>query len=371
MKLSIVLYFLVTTFSWAQTLIDVRLLKEENVRTLQNQVLEIVRSLPMGTVIHIPSEGDTVFYDFRNSQGQPQRSTNGFYQKVRLISVPGLSSAEIQKLNEISLFMSTTAQLSGLNEGSFPARPMTEPTAEYLISFTAQGKPHFDYDFTTYYQNRFGTQLNRSIPSTEISQVDQLKWQKIMEELRKASDRSKITPKEYLYTDLVVAERASLDYEQKGIVAEYGAWTIAVKATAVRNGFPNVPCAEFVSEMIRQAYERAGYDVFEDFNDQKGNKLIWSDTAAVVNLATALFKAGWVPWELETYKPMIGAPTMHARATTPGHAYLIGGHDGQLIVDNGAPSGRDLRQTTDKIIKMMYLGGVFFLPPGIIPKKWD
>ena len=142
---------------------------------------------------------------------------------------------------------------------------------------------------------------------------------------------------------------------------------MAVKSTAVRHGFPNVPCAEFMSEMIRQSYKRAGYDFKEDFNNELGNYLIWNQTAAVVNLANALHKGGWIPWELSKYAPPAGAIMMHEQATSPGHTYMVAGDNGRFIVDNGSPAGRDLRKTSKKIIELMFKGGVFFLPPGIIP----
>ena len=49
---------------------------------------------------------------------------------------------------------------------------------------------------------------------------------------------------------------------------------------------------------------------------------------------------------------------------------MAAGADGTLIVDNGSPLGRDLRQTPDNLIKMMYQNGAFFLPPGLVPSRW-
>ena len=61
---------------------------------------------------------------------------------------------------------------------------------------------------------------------------------------------------------------------------------------------------------------------------------------------------------------------MNGAGNTPGHTYLAAGDDGQIIMDNGSPHGRDLRKTTQKIIELMYQTGVFFLPPGIQPDPW-
>ena len=166
------------------------------------------------------------------------------------------------------------------------------------------------------------------------------------------------------------AKRFSELFEAEGIIQSIGAWSIAVTGTARRHNFENVPCAEFVSEILRQAYQRAGFDVTKDFNEKKGNQLIWSNTAAVVNLANALAKAGWIPWEAAKFKPQLGVPMMHYLARSPGHAYFIGGDDGRIIVDNGSPRGRDLRRTSKKITDMMFMHGVFFLPPGIVPETW-
>jgi hypothetical protein len=185
------------------------------------------------------------------------------------------------------------------------------------------------------------------------------------------ADRTVETPRALLMIDKALADKHSIAYEKTGVVPTSGAWTIAVQSTSVRHGFGNVPCAEFMSEVIRQAYQRAGYSVHDDFNAQKKNRLIWSDSAAVVNLSKALFIAGWVPWNTALYKPPTGAILMNAWGNTPGHAYISAGDDGRLIVDNGSPQGRDLRKTSQKIINMMYMTGLFFLPPGVSPERWD
>jgi hypothetical protein len=166
------------------------------------------------------------------------------------------------------------------------------------------------------------------------------------------------------------AMKWSVEYEKSGAISPFGAWMIAVEATAVRHGFPNVPCAEFQSEMLKQAYKRAGYNLTDDFNEAKGNPIIWSKTAAVFELSKALNEAGWIPWDASKFRPPTGAFLMHGAGKTPGHTYIAGGDDGRIIVDNGAPQGRDLRKTTDKTIELMFMTGVFFLPPGINPQAW-
>src|ERR1019366_8303605 len=133
-------------------------------------------------------------------------------------------------------------------------------------------------------------------------------------------------------------------------------------STAIRHGFANVPCAEFQSELIREAYARAGVNVLEDFNEALGNPLIWSNSAAVVDLADALYKAGWVAWEPSRFRPPVGAVMMHQEAQTPGHTYIAAGFDGRVIVDNGSPQGKNLSALSEKRVEFQYQGGVFFLP---------
>jgi hypothetical protein len=183
-------------------------------------------------------------------------------------------------------------------------------------------------------------------------------------------NRKVATPKFYLMMDKDKATTASINFEKYGTILTGGAWTIATEATAVRHGFPNVPCAEFQSELLRQAYQRAGYRVTDDFNSTKGNPLIWSNSAAVANFSMGLYKAGWTAWDPQVYRPIVGSFLMHGSGLTPGHTYVSAGDDGMVIVDNGAPQGRDLRKSTASSIEIQFQTGVFFLPPGIIPPKW-
>jgi hypothetical protein len=217
---------------------------------------------------------------------------------------------------------------------------------------------------------RFAGKLNQGVDPRNLSAADLQKSQRIYAELKKVADRRVPTSKSYLMVDAVTAKKASLDYESSFVVPKNGAWSIAVGQTSVRHGFSNVPCAEFQSEIVREAYQRAGYRVSDDFNSSKGNTLIWSSTAAVVNFSMALYKGGWIPWDTTKYKPMTGSILMNGSGNSPGHTYISASDDGLFIVDNGAPQGRDLRKTSQSIIDMMFQTGVFFLPPGINPPLW-
>lgn len=367
--IALILFFSFNVFS--QDKVQITLENKENIRKIVSGILEVATVLPSGSIIELPTVPEIVQYDFRDSRGNVHRSSNGFYSKVRIKVIPNMTAASIEKLNTTQggLFITATLRSDESEYGDFLPLPDEQIQADYLKSFHPNGRPNFE--LTSYFKGRFGKQLNRVIRSEEMTSEQLRKSESIMQELSTALDRTKLTSKNYLFMDKNLAKKFSIEYETKGIVNDLGAWSIAVKSTAPRHGFAHVPCAEFVSELIRQAYKRSGYNVFEDFNNQKKNKLIWSETAAVVKLAQALYIAGWIPWELSQFKPLSGAPTMHFKATSPGHAYISAGMNGRYIVDNGSPEGRDLGKTSDKTIKMMYLGGVFFLPPGIIPEAWS
>jgi hypothetical protein len=84
----------------------------------------------------------------------------------------------------------------------------------------------------------------------------------------------------------------------------------------------------------------------------------------------ALYKAGWVAWDGTKYKPKTGAILVNGSGLSPGHTYISASDDGMIIVDNGAPQGRDLRKISQATIEMMFQTGVFFLPPGVNPSLW-
>jgi hypothetical protein len=249
-----------------------------------------------------------------------------------------------------------------------------EPTTEFdkrplSKEFHQSGKPKFSY--TERLKRRFGAILNKAKPMESLSRKDQDKWKKIFDEIQKVANTEAGAPKRLLFIDKKDAIERSKSFEKDGVSSPEGAHTIAVDATAPRHGFGNRPCAEFMSEIIRQAYQRAGIALNEDFNSQERNELVWSETAAVEGLRNALTKAGWTMWDTAEYKPMMGAVMMHQVGDTPGHTYMSGSDNGLVVIDNGSPRGRDLKKSTLKLIKFMYHGGLFLLPPGITPTKWS
>ena len=350
----------------------IKLIGKENIRFLLKNILEVATVLPAGAIIQYPKDNLPVNYDYRDSNGSVLRSSSGFFPKVQIVSVPPENEDKfppdvIAKLNKMvnGLFVTSSLLPDSSNQGVFQALKAGSVNADYLSFFNEMGQAKYNY--SAYFLKRFGAILNHTVDSETISARDKIKWESIYEELKSAGNREIETPKDYLFTSVELANKYTIEFETTGVTRPKGGWTMAVESTAVRHGFPNVPCAEFMSEMIREAYNRAGYDFREDFNNTKNNYLIWNQTAAVINLANALQKAGWIPWELSKYVPPTGAIMMHEQATSPGHTYMVAGDNGRFIVDNGSPAGRDLRKTSKKIIDLMFKGGVFFLPPTIIP----
>lgn len=357
-----------------------------NVRYLVANVLEAITELPTGTVVSV-SENSQLFtnYDYRNSSGGLTRSSTGFLNPISIVSVPdayknSFPASRIKSLNETSGGLYISASISGTSTDvsggtakpitgeNYPAITASQADTGFLNFYEASGQPKFNY--TKSITGRFGDQLNKVISMNSLSLDAQKKYLAIFNELKLAVDRTIPSKKAYMIMDVASATQASINFENNGTISPTGAWTIATQGTAVRHGFPNVPCAETQSEILRQAYARAGYNIFEDFNSAKGNELIWSNTAAVVNFSKALYTAGWIPWDSTVYKPLTGAFLMNGSGLSPGHTYIAAGDDGRIIVDNGAPQGRDLRKTSSATIEMQYQTGVFFLPPGIIPDRW-
>lgn len=235
--------------------------------------------------------------------------------------------------------------------------------------FDSTGRPRRDYSARL--KDRFGDRLNTPVTSDKISAGDLEKSRKIFLEIQRAVDRrTGLKDSALMFMASAEAIATAKNFESTGEIAKAGAWTIATEGTAKRHGFGNVPCAEFMSEVIRQAYARAGYRLVDDFNDKSGNSLIWTTTASVTGLSKALFKAGWVPFAAHQFRPPVGAIMFHTVGLSPSHTYAAAGMDGMLIVDNGAPKGRDLRQTKLKTLNLMFHSGFFMLPPGITPQKW-
>jgi len=235
--------------------------------------------------------------------------------------------------------------------------------------FFASGKPKFSYSERL--KKRFANVLNKAKPLASMDRKEQDKWTKVFAEIQKVANVNAGVERRLLFVDKKDALEWSKRFENDRVSPSEGAHTVAVEATAPRHGFGNRPCAEFMSEIIRQAYKRAEISLKEDFNTQDGNELIWSETASVEGLRGALLKAGWTMWDTTEYKPLVGAVMMHQVGDTPGHTYMSGSENGMIVIDNGSPRGRDLRKSTQKIIRFMYHGGLFLLPPGITPTKWS
>lgn len=355
-----------------------------NLRFNQNQILEVASPVPTGARVSVDTAATPAFLSYRDSSGNIKTSTNGFYPSVRLISVPSIEQPnfppeKINQLNSKGLYLSSV-DVNSATENSAVIQPLPsspKPNAGYLKHFTGDGR-RLSKTFQNKMRQRFGTQLNRAIPLSGMTPAERTKWLSIYVELLKAGDRTVPVERPLLFISTgdanknkQLAKQYSEEFEKTGLVQGEGGWTISVLGTAVRHGFPNAPCAEFMSELIRQAYARAGYKIADDFKGK--SYLVWHNTAAVVNLAQALFESGWIPWDPVDFKPMTGAIAMHAYATTPGHTYMIAGHNGRFIVDNGSPNGRDLYNSVNGSkdwIAFMYDIGVFFLPPGVIPDPW-
>lgn len=254
------------------------------------------------------------------------------------------------------------AELEIAPNTDFESRPAAK-------EFQANGKPKFSYSERL--KKRFADVLNKAKPMASMERREQDKWTKIFAEIQKVANVSAGVERRLLFADKKDALEWSKRFENDRVSPGEGAHTVAVEATAPRHGFGNRPCAEFMSEIIRQAYKRADIPLKEDFNTQDGNELIWSETASVEGLRGALLKAGWTMWDTSDYKPLVGAVMMHQVGDTPGHTYMSGSENGLIVIDNGSPRGRDLRKSTQKIIRFMYHGGLFLLPPGITPTKWS
>lgn len=347
------------------------------VRTLKNGVLEKVDLFPEGMEITVPMNGATVNPPYRDEQGNSAFSSTGFLPVLSIDSIPDgdearFGDARIKELFALpgGLYISAVVGQGGSSaESTFPEVIPGAPGADYQKFYNVNGQPKFN--FTAALKKKFGDHMNKARPMSSLPAAEQTKYARIMQELQKVGDRQVATARHWLMMDINEGKRLSEEFEKTGKVPLEGAWTVAVQGTAVRNGFANVPCAEFQSEILREAYARAGYSHFDDFNDKKKNRLDFKNgAAAVINFGKFLDAAGWIPWDGAIYIPPTGAFVLNGTGNSPGHAYMSGGDRGRIIVDNGMPQGRDLRVTSAKIIDMMYINGVFFLPPGFIPQKW-
>jgi hypothetical protein len=346
-----------------------------NVRYLKNNVLELVVEIPTGTKIEVQDNYQVVNFDYRNSDGGLSRNSTGFANPIKIIEVPKayqskFTATKIAQYNNVAgglHILASTIGAADTSTGSYSAISAGTAGSGFLKFYNSSGK--IKSGFTKGSTKRFPN-INKGVALESLSSAQQAKSIAIYNELKKAVDRTVDTSKSYMILNKTDAQAASINFEKYGTILKYGAWTIATQATAVRHGFANVPCAETQSEILRQAYTRAGYKVTNDFNTSRGNPLIWSNTAAVKNFSMALYLAGWIAWDATKYKPMTGAFLMHGVGQSPGHTYISAGDNGRIIVDNGAPQGRDLRKTTGSSIELQYQTGLFFLPPGINPEVW-
>jgi len=347
------------------------LAQPEAALTLNNGILETAATFPKGTQLTVSPQSMVGNLKIRTPDGNAVWTSNYFFKDVKIRFAPSFAktAAKLMALSGGVYVASTIAENHDIkSEGLLPPLVTSPAQPDYKKSFHTEGRPRVNN--SSYFQKRFGTALNHGIDPEKLTPAQKEKWGKIYGELKRFANREVYAERDLLFMPLAEAKSASILFEKLEKVSEKGAWTVAVKATAPRHGFANVPCAEFVSEVLRQSYVRAKHSHLEDFNVKNHNELIWNRSASVVNLANHLARAGWIPWEAYRFQPPVGAPMMHFRATSPGHAYLSGSEGAQIIVDNGNPRGRDLRATSDKIIRMMYVHGIFFLPLGITPVKW-
>lgn len=225
--------------------------------------------------------------------------------------------------------------------------------------------------FTQQLQAKFRGVLNKGRDLQDLTEYEKTKWTRIFEEMKRVSDIRQRVPTQLLFMNIQEAVNWSKRFDEDGSISPDGAWTIAVKAEAPRHNFSNTSCAEFMSEVLREAYRRAGYETTEDFSASKGNALNYKFTASVTGLGESLVKAGWSVWDASKYRAPVGAILVHTIGQTPSHTFMAAGDDGSLIIDNSAPKGRDLRKLSHAVLRKCYDAGAFFLPPGQIPQPWN
>lgn len=357
--------------------------------------LKEVQTLPPQSTIAFVPPIRTSLYDFEDGR----RETGGFYSRLSIAGVELPNSCSTEEGWIVSMIDIDAGPYKGIAK---PIQEEVQGDSRYLAYYYESGRPRPSRmrSFIDKVSKRFSLSWNKRIEFERInnhpesafdhlSQEELKKWNAIYRELVAFADRTREFDLKYLYigndvreNDLKEAKEWSIRGEKNyGVSAKFGAWDIAVIGTAQRKGFGSTPCAEFASEVIRQAYTRAGYDFTEDFKPGLHTQLVvtfdkrtWGPQS-VRGLGERLAKGGWIPWDPTRYKPMTGAIGMHGEATTPGHAYIIGGADGRIIVDNGHPLGLDLRGTSKRhktnFIPRQYSHSVFWLPPGILPEAWE
>ena len=379
----------------SQDVVSVLLGRPVTIYCLSQKTLKLkkISVLPArSSVVYVPPLR-TSLYD----REEGTRETGGFHARL---AVPGLEFPTSCVAEE-----GWIASVIDVEAGPFagimpPIQEEASGDGRFVEYYEETGRPRPSKmgSFIDRVSKRFSVSWNKRVEFEEINsrpyydfkltKGERLKWSKIYRELATFADRTRSFDLKYLHIgnpvradDLKEARDWSIRGEATyGTNHDRGAWDIAVIGTAERKGFGPTPCAEFASEVIRQAYVRAGYDFTLDFLPGLHTKLVvtfdkntWGPQS-VRGLGDRLIKAGWIPWDPTRFRPPVGAIGMHGDATTPGHTYVMGGSDGRIIVDNGNPNGLDLRGT-EKIhktnfIPRQYAHSVFFLPPGIHPDPW-
>lgn len=375
---------------WAQELstIDYVQVKLEVVRPLYclkaNNVLTMVTRLAAGTTVAVPRNSLPQLLNLESGE----RDTSGFYGGVEVAnqSIPTrCESANGFYITALVPIHDTTGTVAPL--------PLEQtPKDVFKAVYQNDGRVRATDSVITWALNRnkkrFKSIWNKTYNPGELSSEELAKSQSILRELADFANRTIETPAGLLYlstdsrdeTRRLAESFSRQTMSQYGFSPAYGAWDIAILGTATRLGFAHAPCAEFMSEVMRQAYARAGYTHSEDFLETLEERLIftqWQEglfgPQSVRGLSDRLMRAGWIAWDPTVYRPLTGAIAMALDAWTPGHTYIVAGLNGQFIVDNGNPRGLDLRLSDLKLSRFrdMYGMGVFFLPPGITPQKWD
>lgn len=349
--------------------------KDVAAKTLRDQAVDDLGfNLPKGTDVEIDDTAGTV--NQVRTGGKLSFSSTGYVKVKRVLDFPDAVSEETKAAYAKASALPGGVYVTALAVQSVASpvqmyQPLVakEPGPGFLKYYREDGKPK--PTFTQQMTKRFGANVNKAIAPDQQTDAEKEKWAKIFEQLQLVANREKPTLRRLLWIDYNEAQKRSRQFESSNAVSLEGAWSVAVLGTAQRHGFENVPCAEFMSEILRQAYARAGYSHFDDFTKEKNNVLDFAhDAAAVEVFSQYLNKAGWIPWDAAFYIPPTGAFMMNGAGRTPGHTYMIAGDQGRFIIDNGSPQGRDLRATSEATIEMMFQNGVFFLPPGILPEKW-
>ncbi len=370
-----------------------------NVYVLQNGKLSKALILPKTAVISYSSKAKVQNF----SIDETVTINKGFVGPVNITKLPKsyldkLTPEQLSQILSLSGFIYISAEIMADRGSSGHYSAIALKDSEEILSkswtkyFESNGRTK--YPAKAMLKNRavFGHLIN--IPNDRLRADERTKFEKVFSEIAVAVNREVSTPKQYMILDpKQLAERVSA-LLKFGTVGKYGAHSVAVKGVAERY-FKKTPCAEFVSEVVRQAYLRAGYDYREDFNEDKKNPLKWlysykdnrgntinRNGSSVQGLTESFAIAGWIPWTADEFIPPVGAIMATQKATSPGHIYFVGGYNGFIIVDNGAPQGRDIRTQPERYLawsgkgangksnKGVWTNSVFFLPPGMTPKRW-